>query len=342
MAALEDMEALASQLAKELSEASPDGKPNEQTAMLLQRIGDEVKWSYALSETKGGKALLLAMRAYGTAVCRAGDKAHTAAYMRVANPIQEQIQADHIRTVAQRWSVLAKGGAAEEVDVPSSTADNAVPEEKPREVLSYSAWNERTKKWIAALNDAKNAPVVEVGPDGTFVGGDLGTSKGDEDEFEAEVSGAKPGVWLMSLESADQQAADEAADDEDDLNRPKLLRFVWTGEGQVDYDALPSRADVRVPPPSEPDAEWETVGSFSVDSGMVCLFSKAALDALLATGPPEEREAMLESFIDDDHEGHVFVPSGMLISGNDGAYDIWGRYDGEGNLVELKVQESYF
>ena len=177
--------------------------------------------------------------------------------------------------------------------------------------MDYDKWYERTAKWIRALNRKKTAPVVEVrphlrcvgsqcvlndlrqvGPDGTFVGGDLETSKGETDEFEAEVTGAKPGVWLMSLEPAGPEDRIEDEMDQD----AKVIRLIWTSDGSVNYDALPRRNRVRAPE-ADPEAEWEVVGSFSVDSGMVCLFSKHALDAILTSGT--DREAMLEAFIDE-------------------------------------------
>lgn len=91
----------------------------------------------------------------------------------------------------------------------------------------------------------------------------------------------------------------------------QLIRFVWIRDGTVDYNALPSRASVQAPAASEPDADWEVVVSFSVDSGTICLFSKHALKSLLATGT--DCEAMLEIFFDDDGDGTtVFVPSGVV------------------------------
>ncbi|KAI8996223.1 hypothetical protein BD414DRAFT_193296 [Trametes punicea] len=136
----------------------------------------------------------------------------------------------------------------------------------------------------------------------------------------------------MSLESAQREdGARGALEDE-----PKILRFVWTGEGNVKYNALPHRSRVRAPA-VDPDAQWEIVGSFSVDSGMICLFSKYALDALLLTGPETDREAMLESLIDDDEGSRVFVPGGIFVSGNDGGYELEGRFDTEGKIIELRL-----
>nr|VWO99020.1 Alcohol oxidase [Ganoderma boninense] len=83
---------------------------------------------------------------------------------------------------------------------------------------------QRTRKWIRDLNKDKFTSVVEVGADGTFIGGDLELSKGDEDEFEAEVTGAKPGIiWLMSIEPVETEDGGE-----DDLmgGTPKVIRFV--------------------------------------------------------------------------------------------------------------------
>ncbi len=133
----------------------------------------------------------------------------------------------------------------------------------------------------------------------------MGTSKGEDDEFEAEITGAKPGVWLASVNAAEPEEGDEDGMGDE----PKLIRFVWVRDGRVDYDALPSRASVQVPP-ADAEANWEVVASFSVDSGTVCLFSKHALDSILATGT--DREAMLEAFIDDDEGTHVFVPGGVV------------------------------
>ncbi|KAI9058600.1 hypothetical protein FKP32DRAFT_1596893 [Trametes sanguinea] len=203
-------------------------------------------------------------------------------------------------------------------------------------VMSYDAWYERTRRWIRALNKKRNAPVVEVGPDGTFVGGDLGTSKGEADEFEAEITGAKPGVWQMSLEETPQQDRDGDGDEDEDEGS-KTVRFVWIAEGTVDYNALPRRTNMQALT-TDPNTDWEVVGSFSVDSGTICLFSKYALDAILATGT--DREAMLEAFIDDDEGKNVYVPCGFVVSGNDGGYEIKGRRDADGKIVELKLRLS--
>ncbi len=184
-----------------------------------------------------------------------------------------------------------------------------------------------------------------------FVGGDLGTSKGDDDEFEAEVTGAKPGIWLMSVEPAD---GDEADEDRLMGEDPRVIRFIWVSEGTVDYDALPLRGSIQAQG-ADTDATWEIVGSFSVDSSYVCLFSKYALDTLLSTGKDEDREAMLEAFFDDGGEGNVFVPSGVVseclycyftvavperdaASSNDGGYEIEGCRDGDGQIVELRLR----
>ncbi|KAI9058599.1 hypothetical protein FKP32DRAFT_1761426 [Trametes sanguinea] len=159
----------------------------------------------------------------------------------------------------------------------------------------------------------------------------------------------------------DDEVEDEVecteGEDEDDEHWPQprpeeteTLRFVWVRDGTVDYDALPPRSSIRVPDRTAATAaaaaadSWTVVGRFSVDSGTACLFSKHALDAVLASGAAAgaDREEMLEAFLDDDFAGNVFVPGGIVVSGgNDGEYDVWGRRDGEGRLVELKVQEAY-
>ncbi|KAI0350485.1 hypothetical protein OH77DRAFT_1514367 [Trametes cingulata] len=198
--------------------------------------------------------------------------------------------------------------------------------------LSLDEWFKKTKKWIRVLNQKRKAPVVEVGPDGTFVGGDLEQSKGEDDEFEAEIAGAKPGIWLMSIEPIEPE---DGGEDDAMGAEARLIRFSWVSDGTVNYDALPSRNSVR-PAAARPDANWEEVGSFSVDSGTVCLFSKYALDALLATGT--DRQAMLESLIDEDEGTKVFVPGGVVTTGNDGGYEVEGRRDAEGNIIELRLR----
>ncbi|RDX41755.1 hypothetical protein OH76DRAFT_1489257 [Lentinus brumalis] len=202
--------------------------------------------------------------------------------------------------------------------------------------LSSSDWSDKTMACIRKLNADGFDPVVEVGPDGMFVGGDLGTSKGDDDEFEAEITGAQPGVWSMSVEPAEGEEADE-----DRLMHldPLLIRFVWASDGSVDYDALPRPGSIQAQSSGDPHATWEVVGSFSVDSGTVCLFSKYALDNLLSTGKEDDREAMLEAFFDDGGEGNVFVPSGVVTaSSSDGGFEVEGRRDEDGQIVELRLR----
>ena len=101
---------------------------------------------------------------------------------------------------------------------------------------------------------------------------------------------------------------------EDDLMgcTPKIIRFVWKSDGTVNYAALPRASVFQRNAAADPDddAEWEVVGTFSVDSGTTCLFSKYALDELLSAG--EDREAMLESLMDMDEGDKVFVPAGVV------------------------------
>ncbi|KAI0312577.1 hypothetical protein OF83DRAFT_632999 [Amylostereum chailletii] len=200
-------------------------------------------------------------------------------------------------------------------------------EEKTDGALSFDQWYEKTKAWIATLNGENTVPIVQVGPDGAFVAGDLGLAKGADDEFEAHIDGAKPGVWRMFVE--DRDAHVEGAGDE-----PQTLvlgRFDWAQEGSVDYDAMPA----SVAAGAQPTSDWEDVGSFSADAGLPCLFSKHALDALLACGT--DWEAMLETFVDDEDEGFVFVPGGVVLRGDDGGYAIEGRRDEDGLLVEIRL-----
>ncbi|KAI0364304.1 hypothetical protein BV20DRAFT_870677 [Pilatotrama ljubarskyi] len=248
-----------------------------------------------------------------------------------------------LRTIRCAWvgtavlpaDVKVMGGGAES----GSTTTSGPPAGSTSSVgtghrgLTFKQWSKKTKNWIRALNQKRKAPVVEVGPDGTFVGGDLGMAKGEDDEFEAKITGAKRGVWLMSVESVEQ--GDDGGEDDTMGDDAKLIRFTWVSDGAVNYDSLPSRNSISAEA-AGPDANWEVVGSFSVDSGTICLFSKHALDALLATGT--DREAMLETLIDDDEGTKIFVPGGVVITGNDGGYEVEGRKDGEGRIVELRLR----
>ncbi|KAM5541624.1 hypothetical protein V8D89_004814 [Ganoderma adspersum] len=248
-------------------------------------------------------------------------------------------------TITCAWVGIAmfpmdqKAVSGEAEKVAESASDKGAPQvgeaEKQTPVMSFDEWSARTDKWIRDLNKKKFASVVEVGADGTFVGGDLEQSKGDEDEFEAEITGAKPGIWLMSVEPVEAEDGGE-----DDLMgaTPKIVRFVWKSEGAVNYAALPRPTVFQRTAAADPDddAEWEVVGTFSVDSSTVCLFSKHALDELLSAG--EDREAMLESLVDMDEGDKVFVPAGVVVVGNDGGYEIEGTRDAEGRIIALRLR----
>ncbi|KAI1789870.1 hypothetical protein LXA43DRAFT_892101 [Ganoderma leucocontextum] len=115
---------------------------------------------------------------------------------------------------------------------------------------------------------------------------------------------------------------------------PKIVRFVRKIDGTVDYGALPRATAFQKTAAADPDddAEWEVVGTFSVDPGVACLFSKHSLDELLSTGP--DREAMLESLIDQDEGDKVFV----LLAWSDGGYEIEGSRDAEGRIIALRLR----
>lgn len=91
----------------------------------------------------------------------------------------------------------------------------------------------------------------------------------------------------------------------------RVIQFAWASDGAVDYDALPRRNEVQAST-THSITEWEVMANFSVDSGLICLFSMHALDSVLSTGRAEDREAMLETFIDEDDSANVFVPSGVV------------------------------
>ncbi|KAI9060898.1 hypothetical protein FKP32DRAFT_1678642 [Trametes sanguinea] len=226
--------------------------------------------------------------------------------------------------------------ASDEAGAASAERALAREDEVANEALVFDEWYEHTRKCIKALNRKKTAPVVEVGPDGAFVGGDLETAKGEADEFDVHIVGAKPGVWLVSINTARIPHDDDHDGHVCDNEERQIIRFVWARDGTVNYASLPRRSAIR-PPAPDPDTEWEVLEKFSVDSGCICIFSKHALDALLSTGPEASKQAMLEALIDDDGETKGFVPGGVIVSGDDGVFEVEGRRDASGRIVELRV-----
>ncbi|KAI1795675.1 hypothetical protein LXA43DRAFT_1178679 [Ganoderma leucocontextum] len=213
--------------------------------------------------------------------------------------------------------------------------------------MSFHDWYDRTERWICNLNKKTIAPIVQVGKQGMFVAGDLEQSKGEDDEFEVEISGAKPGIWLMSINSVEtDDRGDKSEHKAMGSNVTKNVRFLWKNDGPVidnktvpdptvDYDALPSSADFQTDD-GEDSLEWSILDTFSVDSGQVCLFSKHALDQLLVPGI--DHQAMLESLLDEDQGKKVFVPAGVVVAGNDGWYAIEGSRDAEGRIIALRLR----
>ncbi|KAJ3012123.1 hypothetical protein NUW54_g1960 [Trametes sanguinea] len=129
-----------------------------------------------------------------------------------------------------------------------------------------------------------------------------------------EVQGVhgRSGSLAFSLESFVLISSDDEDDgDGYDHQERQFVRFVWVRDGTVDYASLPRRSAMRLPA-VEADGEWEVVGTLSVDSGLICLFSKYALEALLSTGPDSSKQAMLEGLVDDFGGTNVFVPGGIV------------------------------
>ncbi|EJF60862.1 hypothetical protein DICSQDRAFT_170722 [Dichomitus squalens LYAD-421 SS1] len=102
----------------------------------------------------------------------------------------------------------------------------------------------------------------------------------------------------MSVEAEEtgRGSGDELADD-----APKPTRPVQKGDGTVNYAALLRASNIRGNlVRADESAELEVVGSFIVDSGLAFLFFKHALEQPLSAVPREDREAMIETFIDDE------------------------------------------
>ncbi|KZW01447.1 hypothetical protein EXIGLDRAFT_692258 [Exidia glandulosa HHB12029] len=187
---------------------------------------------------------------------------------------------------------------------------------------SFDEWVKKTQRWIQHLNTEGADKLVEVDRDGTFVAGDIEQSKADWDEWEASISGAKPGLWRMFI------FASQAA------------YFVWVREGTLDYDALPQISSNNDGETEEEDGEWEELGSFSVDSGMVGFFSESALDTLIGDGKKQEKMETLIDAMTLEGQGE-FMPGGIILSGDDGGYTVQGMKDEEGKVIKLRMIYAY-
>lgn len=182
----------------------------------------------------------------------------------------------------------------------------------------FKEWMERTERWIKLLNAPGIDKLVEVGEDGTFVAGDIELSKADTDDWETYIGGAKPGLWRMSVAESG------------------TVLFVWVREGSLDFDALP-RFSGSID--ADEGGAWEEVGSFSVDSGFVGLFSQSALEALIGEG---DKQASLETLVDAkslDELGE-YMPGGVVVSGDDGGYIVEGIKDATGKIIKLRMQSG--
>ncbi|KZW01455.1 hypothetical protein EXIGLDRAFT_829935 [Exidia glandulosa HHB12029] len=179
-----------------------------------------------------------------------------------------------------------------------------------------SDWTERTQQWIKNLNTEGIDKLVEVAHDGAFVAGDIELSKADTDEWEAVILGAKPGLWRVFIGASG------------------TVHLAWVREGELDYNALPQFSGDVVE--SEGD-NWEELASFSVDSGMVGLFSKSALDTLVGDCDKQfAYETLVDAMNLDDLGG--FMPGGIIISGDDGGYVVEGIKDDDGEVVKLRMR----
>lgn len=177
-------------------------------------------------------------------------------------------------------------------------------------------WTNNVDRWIRLLNTADIDKLVEVGEDGTFVAGDIELSKADTDDWETYISGAKPGLWRMSVAESG------------------TVHFAWVREGSLDYDALPRFSGGIGADEGEP---WDEVGSFSVDSGFVGLFSKSALEALIGEGDKQDTLETLVDAMNLDELGE-YMPGGVVVSGDDGGHIVEGIKDATGKIVKLRMQ----
>ncbi|EJD41324.1 hypothetical protein AURDEDRAFT_169480 [Auricularia subglabra TFB-10046 SS5] len=182
---------------------------------------------------------------------------------------------------------------------------------------TFVQWTLKTERWIKLLNATGIDKLVEVGQDETFVAGDIELAKADTDEWEASITGAKPGLWRMFVAESG------------------TVYCAWVREGTLDYDALP-QFNGGVEP--EEDGEWEEVATFSIDSGTAALFSKSALDLLIGAGDKQERMEILASVgMDDLGE---YVPGGVVVLRDDGGYAVEGIKDATGKLIKLRIRSG--
>ncbi|VDC05349.1 unnamed protein product [Peniophora sp. CBMAI 1063] len=194
-------------------------------------------------------------------------------------------------------------------------------ERPPQDADQFSEWSQKTRRWIRNLNAENADKLIEVGQNGTFLAGDIELAKGDSDEFELTISGAKPGTWRMLV------------------SEPLLAQLAWVRDGTVDYDAL-LQEHGETPRPVNVNDSLEELGTFTVDSGHASLFSQSAFDSLTSGN---DREAKIETLIDAAMDGRgdeVYVPGGLVVNGDDGTYVLEGTRDDGGQIVFIKLRPS--
>ncbi|KZV65855.1 hypothetical protein PENSPDRAFT_112228 [Peniophora sp. CONT] len=216
------------------------------------------------------------------------------------------------------------GGTREEVEDAEYAQPSEAQEVVKEEGQSLPQWREKTRRWIRNVNSEEVDKVVEVGDDETLLAGDVELAKGDDDEFELYITGAKPGIWRMSHSASSESH----------------VQFIWVREGTVDYDELPpSNGDTAGPADDDDAVEWEEIGAFSIDSGVAGLFSQSVFNSLTRGGKRQYKiEVLLNARM--NRLGYPYVPGGIIIGVDDGGYVVEGIRDGDGKIVLIRLHET--
>lgn len=130
----------------------------------------------------------------------------------------------------------------------------------------------------------------QVGPSGIVYGGDIELSKGPDDEFEAEITSVKPGIWHVVL------TYKKGTIDGMDEFQQAVAR--WVAPGPLNVETL----SAGFPEPDlAPLSAWKKVDSYSVDSGCHGVIDKDGL-ATVTESEGGDRQYVLETCADLSHE----------------------------------------
>ena len=128
-------------------------------------------------------------------------------------------------------------------------------------------------------------------------------SKGPEDEFEAKITGVKPGIWHVTLTYKDDSGMDDF----------EYAIARWVAPGPLDVNDL---SDTYPAPNLSPLTNWKRVDGYSVDSGSHGIVDSDGLEKIMASIDIEDEEEVkgfvLETICDLGHENKVTAEIGFV------------------------------